>query len=225
MSYLDANTVANFIRNERTKQLVQCLENKSLWRSFFDSLKTNTTCSACATASPKAPCITEGYTVGCHRCFSMHERCSIVEEYREKTLVLNFNESLAGAKEYIHKFSALEAHLKRMGANKQLTTWDEVEAIERGGKMGEEQLSSALNDLRILHMRMELVISELIQLRRLNESFCDTIYEISLCATEARASTNPEILGEAVWEIEGMAKDALGVNADMSVWNDLAGNA
>ncbi|KAH6903780.1 hypothetical protein BKA70DRAFT_1227703 [Coprinopsis sp. MPI-PUGE-AT-0042] len=213
MPYLDSNVVAKFIRNERTKQLVQCLEDKSLWRSFFDSLKTHITCSACATASPKAPCITEGYTVGCHRCFSIHERCSIVDEYREEALVLNFNESLAGAKEYIREFSGLETHLKRM----------EVEAIERGAKMGEGQLGSALNDLRILHMRMELVISELIQLRRLNESFCDTIFEIRLCATEARASTSPEILGEAVWEIEGMAKDALGVNADMSVRNAQAG--
>ncbi|KAH6905690.1 hypothetical protein BKA70DRAFT_1225399 [Coprinopsis sp. MPI-PUGE-AT-0042] len=211
MPYLDSNVVAKFIRNERTKQLVQCLEDKSLWRSFLRLSEDPHHLQCLRNRFPQGAL--EGYTVGCHRCFSIHERCSIVDEYREEALVLNFNESLAGAKEYIREFSGLETHLKRM----------EVEAIERGAKMGEGQLGSALNDLRILHMRMELVISELIELRRLNESFCDTIFEIRLCATEARASTSPEILGEAVWEIEGMAKDALGVNADMSVRNAQAG--
>ncbi|KAH6867649.1 hypothetical protein BKA70DRAFT_1579309 [Coprinopsis sp. MPI-PUGE-AT-0042] len=212
MSSLDAKSIANFIRNERTKQLVQCLEDKHLWRSFFDSLDVHLTCSACATTSPKVTCITEGYTVGCHRCFSTHQQCSIVEDYRKKILVLHCNETLAGARERLREFCGLEAHVKRMGDNKRETTWEEVEAIEKDAKIGEGQLGYALDNLRILHLRMEL---ELIQLRRLNESFCDTMLEISLCASEARACASPETLGEAVWEIEGMATDALGVNADI----------
>ncbi|KAH6866224.1 hypothetical protein BKA70DRAFT_1314390 [Coprinopsis sp. MPI-PUGE-AT-0042] len=233
MLSLDPASIAEFIRNEETKRLFECLQDRQSWNAFLGSLDSPAFCSSCSIADPEVPCVTQKLTIGCHRCFITLDECSLVNDFRQAVLVNDFNHTTATAKEYLLDLSALEAHLRSIGGARRVPTWKEVEAVEQCAQSGDERLRSALNDFRILHLRMEL---EHNRLWRIVESYESTILEVNICCTEAirtaraidggvDATAGVKPFREAVWSIERMSRDALDADENIALSDDESSNA
>ncbi|KAH6905681.1 hypothetical protein BKA70DRAFT_1225389 [Coprinopsis sp. MPI-PUGE-AT-0042] len=231
MAALDIGNIAKFIRKEETKKLFECLEDRQSWAAFLGALDSPAICSACATAEPEVPCVTERHTIGCIRCFTTLDECSLVVDFRKAVLVNSFNHTPISAKAYLLELSNVETHLKSIGGGKRVPTWGEVEAIELRAHSGTEKLPDVLDHLRILHFRMQL---EHIWLSKIVASWECTLLEISICSTDAirkaRAAgagnlASAAMFKEAVWEIERMSRDALDADEAIGLSDEEPENA
>ncbi|KAH6886629.1 hypothetical protein BKA70DRAFT_1437573 [Coprinopsis sp. MPI-PUGE-AT-0042] len=149
-------TLATFIRNSRTKALIECLNDFSRWEDYIHSSAKDMCCISCANS--EHICIFHETVVGCTNCLTNNELCSIIVDYRRATLRSLFPSDCEGdIEEYLEEFERYEGYLRTVSVRMQGNTWKDIEDIECAAKSGGEGLQYALDGMRNLHACMDLV--------------------------------------------------------------------
>ncbi|KAH6906215.1 hypothetical protein BKA70DRAFT_1224669 [Coprinopsis sp. MPI-PUGE-AT-0042] len=163
----------------------------------------------------KILCVVEKYTVGCQACYASLDRCSILDDHCIQTLVSRFGNTVQQAKEHLHLLSEVQSYFKGLNADRKVSSWDEINNIERRACAGGDELSRAMTDLRVLHLKLEL---DLLDQRLTAKSWGDTLMEISNRAMEAIDEVKEDgsdDFEKAVKDVARMASNAL--DAESSV--------
>ncbi|KAH6877013.1 hypothetical protein BKA70DRAFT_1239655 [Coprinopsis sp. MPI-PUGE-AT-0042] len=152
--------LATFIRNSRTKALVECLNDLPRWEDYIQSSANRMLCNSCANS--EHVCVFHETVVGCLNCLSNNELCSIVYDYRQATLRRLFpRDSEIDIKDYLEQFERHENYLRTVAVRMEGNTWKDIEDIESAAKSGGEGLRYALDGLRNLHACMDLEIKSM----------------------------------------------------------------
>ncbi|KAH6869587.1 hypothetical protein BKA70DRAFT_1242303 [Coprinopsis sp. MPI-PUGE-AT-0042] len=215
MTSLDHLSVAAFASDDCTRELIQCAEGNNQWVAFFEEHNPFPPCTACVVEGVEDSCVVEKYTVGCQACYASLDRCSILDDHCIQTLVSRFGNTVQQAKEHLHLLSEVQSYFKGINAERKVSSWDEINDIERRARAGGDELSSAMTDLRVLHLKLEL---DLLDQRLTAKSWGDTLMEISNRAMEAIDEVKEDRSDDfekAVKDVARMASNAL--DAESSV--------
>ncbi|KAH6905663.1 hypothetical protein BKA70DRAFT_1430519 [Coprinopsis sp. MPI-PUGE-AT-0042] len=215
MTSLAHLSVAAFASDDRTRELIQCAEGNNQWDTFFEEHNPFPPCTACVVEGVEDSCVVEKYTVGCQACYASLDRCSILDDHCIQTLVSRFGNTVQQAKEHLHLLSEVQSSFKGLNAERKVSSWDEINDIERRARAGGDELSRAMTDLRVLHLKLEL---DLLDQRLTAKSWGDTLMEISNRAMEAideGKEDGSDDFEKAVKDVARMASNAL--DAESSV--------
>jgi hypothetical protein len=178
MAYLDQASLACFAADEATRLLLVALEDRKSWALFRRRNEPLPPCRTCKTAGLGESCELEDYNIGCSTCLSCLDRCPTADEYAVAFLVERLKMTEASAKEQLQQLWLVHEHFKSTRQEYRDTHW-QGEYLEPDPKLGpgpltgslcvlgmlsivervrggDEEAKAALDDFRVLHLRMEL---------------------------------------------------------------------